>query len=376
MNNYILISVENNINRFINKCNKYNIELFNIKYINKNKIIVKINENDFENIKVYNYYSEINIYKRLGLLGLKEKIINLKYFFIVFLICLISMYLSSNIILKINVIHSNKRIRELVKEELYSYGIKKYNYKKNFNELEDIKNKILDNNKDKLEWLSITNVGMTYVIRVEERIITNIKEKYEYCNIISKSESLITNIYSESGEILVNTNDIVKKDDILISGNIMLNEESKGYTCASGIIKGKVWYNTNININRNYIKRKYTGKRRFNFTFKNKILRSNKYTNYEKKYLINTKLFTLYKELEFINKEYSYSEKEGIDKALNEVVDKFNTKLGKNGEVIETKIINKNISKDKINVDVFVVTEEVISKQVKLDINENNIVNN
>ena len=217
---------------------------------------------------------------------------------------------------------------------------------------------------------------MTYVIRVEERIITNIKEKYEYCNIISKSESLITNIYSESGDILVNVNDIVKKDDILISGNIMLNEESKGYTCASGIIKGKVWYNTNININRKYIKRKYTGKRRFNFTFKNKILRSNKYTNYEKKYLINTKLFTLYKELEFINKEYSYSEKEGSDKALNEVVDKFNTKLGKNGEVIETKIINKNISKDKINVDVFVVTEEVISKQVKLDINENNIVNN
>ena len=35
MNNFILISVKNNIKRFISKCNKYNIELYNITNINK-----------------------------------------------------------------------------------------------------------------------------------------------------------------------------------------------------------------------------------------------------------------------------------------------------------------------------------------------------
>ena len=33
MNKYIIINVKNNIKRFINKCNKYNIELYNINYI-------------------------------------------------------------------------------------------------------------------------------------------------------------------------------------------------------------------------------------------------------------------------------------------------------------------------------------------------------
>ena len=55
MNKFILISVTNNITRFIEKCNKYNIELFNISYIEKNKIIVKVFKDDLDNIKLYNY---------------------------------------------------------------------------------------------------------------------------------------------------------------------------------------------------------------------------------------------------------------------------------------------------------------------------------
>ena len=43
MNKYIIIRVTHDIKRFINKCNSYNIELYNIKYIDKDNIIVKIN---------------------------------------------------------------------------------------------------------------------------------------------------------------------------------------------------------------------------------------------------------------------------------------------------------------------------------------------
>ena len=52
-----------------------------------------------------------------------------------------------NIILKINVIHSNIKVRELVYSELYDNGIKIFSIKKDFNKLENIKNKILENNE-------------------------------------------------------------------------------------------------------------------------------------------------------------------------------------------------------------------------------------
>ena len=68
---------------------------------------------------------------------------------------------------------------------------------------------------------------MTVMVRVEERILDEIKKEKEYCNVISKSDAMVTKIYSDSGEIIVSVNDIVKKDDVLISGNIVLNEENR-----------------------------------------------------------------------------------------------------------------------------------------------------
>jgi len=259
MNNFILIKVENNINRFINKCNKYNIELYNITYISKNEIIVKVLKNDIKNIERYNYYSNISIYKKLGKDNLIDKIIKQKYIILTFIFCLIAMYFISNIIFDIEIIHSNKKIRELVNEELINNGIKKYSYKKEFKDIELIKNNILENNKDKLEWISITNIGMKYIIRVEERILDNIIKEDDYCNIISTKDALITNIYGIKGDILIKVNDYVRKNDTLISGDLLLNEEIKDTTCANGTIYGKVWYNSKISLKRTYIKKEYTG---------------------------------------------------------------------------------------------------------------------
>jgi len=371
MSKYILIKVVNNINRFINKCNKYNIELYNIKYLSKNEIIVKVLVDDLKNIERYNYYSEISIYKKLGKDNIIEKIKKQKILILVFILCIISMYFISNIIVNIEVIHSNKMIRELVKEELEELGLKKYSYKKDFIKLENIRKQILENNKDTLEWISITNIGMNYIIRVEERILDNLNEEDNYCNVISTKDALITNIYGTKGDILVKVNDYVRKDDILISGDLILNEEVKGNVCAKGIIYGRVWYNTNISLKRTYIRKEYTGNKRYNFTINNKILRKNKYNKYDKDYIINNKFFSLYKELEYINKEYKYNEEESIQKALEEIDKKFNSKLGNNGKIINKKILNKYISEDEVNIDVFVVTEEIVSKKVVKEMIEN-----
>jgi len=372
MNKFIIIRVKNNIKRFLDKSKKYNIELHDIVYINDNEILVKIFFDDFKKIKRYNYYSEVTIYKRMGLDYIKDKIYELKYILLVFLLCIISMYFISNIIVDIDVIHSNKSIRELVSDELELNGIKKYSYKKSFSELENIKNVILENNKDKLEWISITNDGMKYIVRIEERILDEIKEKEDYCNVIASKDGLITNIYASSGEVIVSNNDIVKKGDILISGNIILNEESKGTICASGKVMANVWYNTNISLNRKYYKKEYTNNKRYNIEIFNKKLRNTKYSKYDAYYLINTKYIKIYKEREYKFKEYKYSDKELVRNALNEVDNKFKSKLGKSGKVIKKRVLEQTITTDRIDAKVFVVTNEDIGEVNVLDKNELN----
>ena len=374
MNKYIIIKVTQDIKRFINKCNNYNIELYNIKYIDKDNIIVKIKKDDFDNIKIYNYYSNIEIYNKVGIDYYIHKINELKYFILCFVVMIICMFLVSNIILKINVIHSNKKVRELVYSELYDNDIKIFSIKKDFNKLENIKNKILENNRDKLEWISITNIGMTYVVRVEERIIDNIKNEYDYCNVVATKEGIVTNIFSDKGDILVNVNDIVRKDDILITGNLIVNEETKNYTCASGRVMAKVWYTTNISLKRDYLKKEYTGKKRINFYINHKVLRNNKYSKFDKKYIINNKYIKVYKEIEYKEKKYKYNELDSVNKALLEIDNKFKNKLGDKGQIIDKKILNKTINNKEINIDVFVITLEDISKQIEL--NKEGINNN
>ncbi len=374
MNKYIIIKVTQDIKRFINKCNSYNIELYNIKYIDKDNIIVKIKKDDFDNIKIYNYYSNIEIYNKVGIDYYIHKINKLKYFILCFVIMIICMFLVSNIILKINVIHSNKKVRELVYSELYDNDIKIFSIKKDFNKLENIKNKILENNRDKLEWISITNIGMTYVVRVEERIIDNIKNEHDYCNVVATKEGIVTNIFSDKGDILVNVNDIVRKDDILITGNLIVNEETKNYTCASGRVMAKVWYTTNISLKRDYLKKDYTGKKRINFYINHKVLRNNKYSKFDKKYIINNKYIKVYKEMEYKEKKYKYNDLDSVNKALLEIDNKFKNKLGGKGKIIDKKILNKSINNKEINIDVFVITLEDISKQIEL--NKEGINNN
>ena len=373
MSKFIAIKVTNNIKRFINKCTNNNFELYDINYLDKNNIIIKIKKEDLEKIKKYNFYSEINVYKNIGTDYLLEKIINLKYFILSFIFLLALMILISNIILKINVIHSNKKIRELVTEELYLNGIKKYSYKKSFLELEQIKNKILKENKDKLEWISITNLGMTYVVRVEERIMDNIVQEHDFCNIISSKEALITNIYSNRGNIIVSKNDIVKKDDILISGELKFNDEIKNLTCASGKVMGRVWYTTNISVKRDYITKIKTGKKRYNLIINHKVLRNKKYNKYDKKIIIKNKWFEIFKEIEYKETKKNYKEKDAREKALEEIDKKFKNKLGTRGKVIDKKILKKEINDKEIILEVFVTTEENISKQIKLYKNQINL---
>ena len=64
---------------------------------------------------------------------------------------------------------------------------------------------------------------------------------------------------------------------------------------------------------------------------------------------------------------------DSVNKALLEIDNKFKNKLNNNGKVLDKKILNKNINNKEINLNVFVITEENIGKQIEL--NKDEIIN-
>ena len=324
------------------------------------------------NIKIIRYYGKLRIIKRI-----KKDIFILSSL----LISLLLIYTLSNIIFKVEVIHSNKNIIKLVTKELEDNGIKKYKFVKNYQEIEKIKNKILEENKDTLEWLEIIREGTKYTIRVEERIINNKPKDNKIYNIVASKNAVIKNIYAESGEKIRSINTYVKKGDIIISSDITLPNNEKISKTASGKVQGEVWYNINIEYPYQYHEIKYTGNKKkvlvLNLLNKRiSFFDFHKYKTFNRniKYIFNnniTPISLIYEdeyETNIINEVYDYNtaREKAITKAKEKILEKYpNIK-----DITNIKIIKEEDKKNKISLNLFVTCLEDITEYQEVNNNK------
>lgn len=370
-----------NINNFLKRLINNNISIEKVIPISHKEIDLIINYQDLDkvlklktiyNIKIVRYYGKLRIIKRI-----KKDIFILSSL----LISLLLIYTLSNVIFKVEVIHSNKNIIKLVTKELEDNGIKKYKFVKNYQEIEKIKNKILEENKDTLEWLEIIREGTKYTIRVEERIINNKPKDNKIYNIVASKNAVIKNIYAESGEKVRSINTYVKKGDIIISSDITLPNNEKISKTASGKVQGEVWYNINIEYPYQYHEIKYTGNKKkvlvLNLLNKRiSFFDFHKYKTFNRniKYIFNnniTPISLTYEdeyETNIINEVYDYNtaREKAITKAKEKILEKYpNIK-----EITNIKIINEEDKKAKISLDLFVTCLEDITEYQEVDNNK------
>lgn len=369
-----------NINNFLKRLINNNINIEKVIPISHKEIDLIINYQDLDkvlklktiyNIKIVRYYGKLRIIKRI-----KKDIFILSSL----LISLLLIYTLSNIIFKVEVIHSNKNIIKLVTKELEDNGIKKYKFVKNYQEIEQIKKKILEKNKDTLEWLEIIREGTKYTIRVEERIINNKPKDNKIYNIVASKNAVIKNIYAESGEKVRSINTYVKKGDIIISSDITLPNNEKISKTASGKVQGEVWYNINIEYPYQYHEIKYTGNKKkvlvLNLLNKRiSFFDFHKYKTFNRniKYIFNnniTPISLIYEdeyETNIINEVYDYNTAK--EKAITKAKDKILKKYPNIKDITNIKIIKEEDKKNKISLNLFVTCLEDITEYQEVNNN-------
>lgn len=360
MNKRIYLEVSNELNRFIKKCIDNNINLYNITY-KKDKIIVLIDVKDYLKIKRLNYYSKIRVVKYDGLLNIKKIIKDNMFYISVIFLSFIWMNLLTNYIVDIEIIHSNSGIRRLLKEELDKNNIKKFSLAYSFEELDNITKKILADNKNNLEWVSIKKDGMKYIVRAEERIIKSEVVSDKPRDIIASKDAYITKVISSKGNVLVRQGEYVKKGTVLISGKITLYEDVKGVTSASGSVYGNVWYECTVETPKEISSERLTGRKRYNLNVGNKILLRNKYQNFRQKNIREIKIFGL--KIKFYREEEVEIIKTKTDDeyALKRLKEEFDKKLNGKGVIIYQKVLKKEENNSTIKYRVFIITNELIN---------------
>ena len=313
----------------------------------------------------------MKIVKKYGKENIKEKIHKNKLELLIIFLFILTTIFISNITIKINIISDNSSLKSQIINELDKLDINECKIIPP-NKINKTKNTILKNNKEIIEWLNIKKEGMTYIINVEEKIKKNKTDKPQYCNVIATKEGVITKVIVKEGEVIKEINDSIKKEDIIISGDIIYNEETKKQVCAEGEVYAKTWYTINITLPKYQKNKIKENEYRYNIEIKHnnktsKIFKPRiEYSINERKKIIeifNTKIY-LTKEYKSKEEVIRNTEEELKKKANNLIQEKMKHILKDDGQIIEQKVLKKTDFNSTIYIELFIVAEEKIGKTI------------
>lgn len=257
VNNIYILKI--NDKRIIKKLVKYQIYFEKIIY-KKEFCYIYVDYYNYCKILKYQKIYHIELIETKGINKYKYLLKKYFLFFISTIIGIIFLFLLSNVIFDVKIMTDNSELYKIINNELRYYGITKYKQVKTFKEKEEIKEKILLEYKDKIEWLEIDRRGSRYIINVLERIINKEEDNNNYQHLVSKKNAIILEIKAETGSIIKKINDYVNKGDIIVSGTITKGEEIKDYVKAKGEVFGETWYNVEVSVPINGSSKTYTGK--------------------------------------------------------------------------------------------------------------------
>lgn len=369
------------LKRFLKKLFRLNIYMIDISLRNKS-LYLKLDKENYKKLLDIKTIYEIEVIRLYGMVKIIDFIKTNSFFLICISIGFIFLFIMSNIIYNVDVIHSKREIRDIIYSELKSNGIEKYRLVKSYEEKEKIEKDILDKYKDKIEWLEIERIGVKYIVRVEERIIKQKESIKSPRNVIAKKDGIVMRIEASNGEIQKKIGDYVKKGDVLISGLITKNDEIKNKVSAKGNVYAEVWYKVSINMPYYYNEVNYLGEKRY--TLKLNILNKNidlipinqfKTSKESIIFMISNNIlpisFSFVIDEKTMEIEEVYTVEEAIKEAERLSRNKIIKRLKPEEKILSTKVIKKEEHENYVSIVMFYKVMESIGIEDEIKSTEN-----
>lgn len=372
-----------NVNNYLKRLIANKIDLIDLKYNSHNEVVVTIKYSDYLKLKTVRSSYDVKVTNTYGKLRIRNKMKRSYILLSSIILGIALIILLSNIIFSIEVVHTNKSVIELVGNELNKNGLKKYTFKKKYKDIKKIEDKILNDNKDKLEWISIDIIGTKYVVRIEERKIKNENNDNIYQDIVASKSGVIKKIIALSGEKKYEIDNFVSKGDTIIKGSITKPNNEVILTHASGLVYAEVWYQISVEYPYQYKEEILTGNKKniYYLKFINKrleLFNFKKYKNFQKepKILLYNNIIpiSLVKEKQYeVNIiDEIYTTEEVINKAITLAETRLMSSNKKIDKIERVSIIKKEEYDSKIRLDLFISVIEEIGEVKTLNEEESN----
>lgn len=344
----------------------------------KDYLILEIEEEYFQKIKKLAPTYEITILKRTGKAYLIHLYKTKKIFLYSTIFAFLVIILLTNIIFSVRIVETDKEIKDMILTDLRENGITRFRFKVSYKRKEAIREKILEKEKDYLEWLEIEEIGTMYQVKVIRRINNPKEEELKPRSIVAKKKGRITRIEADYGEVTTKKNDVVDKGDTLISGLIKNKEEIKTKVAARGKVYAEVWYQVNLNLPTIYQEEIKTGNKKntLEIIFLDKNIFISELFKYNNSISKETVLYnnpiipfriSFTKKEEIKLKQVAYQEDKTLKKIKKLAIDKLKQRIGNDIKILAINVLKKKASADKIEVELFFKVEEDITSYESLE---------
>jgi len=364
------------IERFLNVLTRNGFHIWNVKRHGTETITFKMRLHDARNIRPFVRRSgcKITFLQRSGMPFLTRRLLLNSGFLVGGLLCLFLIFFLSNVIWGIEIKGAKPATEYQIRKELDKMGVKIGKIQFFVDNVESIQRKLTDNIGN-LTWVGVELEGTTYHLQVVEKNEPKKPEVLAPRNLVAKTKAVIVKTYIENGQPMVVKNDHVKKGQLLVSG-LIGNEGNTKAVAAKGEVWGETWYlskvelplTTNFSVFNGKEQQKHSllfgkleipiwgfGKTKFKHFETDRNEHQIHFLKWELPiYLVNT---TLRDKEEYTR---TYTEKEAESLAVEMAKDEIKSKLDEDAIIKDEKVLNNVIRNGKVILDIhFKVIENI-----------------
>ncbi|MEJ8776559.1 sporulation protein YqfD [Pseudogracilibacillus sp. ICA-222130] len=239
------------IERFLKKCYEMNVPFYQLCILEKENWSIKILRKDWH--KIAHLMEEasipVTIVGQTGITYYVKRFLYKKEWVVTLVLSSVFLLLLQFVVLDVRYNSMPKYIEKEIEKEIKNIGLQKWAWIPSLDHPKQMEQHIIDQ-LHSIQHIQIERSGNTYWIDVEEKKVEPEEQHKPPQHLVAKKSGVIEKAFIVQGDMLVNRYEVVEKGDILVSGEIMSDEDEdiKHYVHAEGAVYATTWYEMNISM--------------------------------------------------------------------------------------------------------------------------------
>lgn len=223
----------------LNRLKEENLEVRDFKEIGDYLYQFRCNYKDIKRVK--KLFKEAKLIKRTGPFAIFYSLVTKKTTLLCLIATLIGFIFASTRIYRVEIKGNSEAIAASISQYLKEKNIKFFGQLPKSKDLEIYENELLTALKDDLESVEIVKSGLVVRVNFTKRRKDVILDTLTH-NLVAKRDGVISRFIIKRGEHRVEVGDFVRKGDILVSEEVLIDDKEGVITFTEGTVYAKTWY--------------------------------------------------------------------------------------------------------------------------------------